>query len=105
MAKELSAANFDEVVRSNSVVLVDFWAPWCGPCRMVGPFIDQIAAEYEGKAVVGKVNVDDNPDIAGRFQVSTIPTIMVFHNGSMVERTVGARPKAALKQLLDKYLN
>lgn len=105
MAKELSAANFDEVVRSNPVVLVDFWAPWCGPCRMVGPFIDQIAAEYEGKAVVGKVNVDENPDIASRFQVSTIPTIMVFHNGSLAERTVGARPKAALKQLLDQYLN
>ena len=104
MAKELTAQTFDETIRDNAVVLVDFWAPWCGPCRMVGPFIDQIAEAYAGKAAVCKVNVDERPDIAARFGVSTIPTVMVFHQGKLVERAVGARPKKAFEQMLDQYL-
>lgn len=104
MAKELTVANFDETIRGNAVVMVDFWASWCGPCRMVAPFIEELAKEYEGRAAVCKVNVDDNPDIAARYGVSTIPTILVFRSGELAERSVGARPKKAFAQLLDKYL-
>ena len=103
MAKEITDANFAEITREG-VVVVDFWAPWCGPCRMVAPIIDELAEEYAGKAVIGKVNVDDNPDIAARYGVSTIPTILVFRSGELAERSVGARPKKAFAQLLDKYL-
>lgn len=104
MAKELTAETFDATIQENAVVLVDFWAPWCGPCRMVGPFIEQIAEAYAGRAEVCKVNVDESPDIAARFGVSTIPTILIFHDGKLVERAVGARPKKSFEQLLDKYL-
>lgn len=104
MAKELTAQTFDETIQGNVVVLVDFWAPWCGPCRMVGPYIDQIAEAYAGKAAVCKVNVDECPEIAARYGVSTIPTVMVFHQGKLVERAVGARPKKAFEQMLDQYL-
>lgn len=104
MAKELTAQTFDEAIRGNAVVLVDFWAPWCGPCRMVGPYIDQIAEAYAGKAAVCKVNVDECPEIAARYGVSTIPTVMVFHQGKLAERAVGARPKKAFEQMLDQYL-
>ena len=104
MAKELTAQTFDETIQGNAVVLVDFWAPWCGPCRMVGPYIDQIAEAYACKAAVCKVNVDECPEIAARYGVSTIPTVMVFHQGKLVERAVGARPKKAFEQMLDQYL-
>ncbi len=104
MAKELTAQTFDVTIQGNAVVLVDFWAPWCGPCRMVGPYIDQIAEAYAGKAAVCKVNVDECPEIAARYGVSTIPTVMVFHQGKLVERAVGARPKKAFEQMLDQYL-
>lgn len=101
----LTKENFTKEVRQASgPVLVDFWAPWCGPCRMVGPYIDQIAEAYAGKAAVCKVNVDECPEIAARYGVSTIPTVMVFHQGKLVERAVGARPKKAFEQMLDQYL-
>jgi thioredoxin 1 len=84
--------------------LIDFWAEWCGPCRMVAPVIDALASEYEGKIKVGKVNVDQNPDVSRRFNIRSIPTLMVFKDGELKETTVGARPKAQLEQLLDRYV-
>lgn len=104
MAKELTAETFDSAIRENPVVLVDFWASWCGPCRMIAPFIEQIAEAYAGKALVCKVNVDECQDIAVRFGVSSIPTVLVFKNGELVDRAVGARPKKAFEQMLDQQL-
>jgi thioredoxin 1 len=101
----LTDATFDtEVLESDKPVLIDFWAEWCGPCRMVAPVIDALASEYEGKIKVGKVNVDQNPDVSRRFNIRSIPTLMVFKDGELKETTVGARPKAQLEQLLDRYV-
>ena len=105
MALKLTKDNFkQEVLEANVPVLVDFWAQWCGPCRMVGPFVEQVAEEYEGKAKVGKVDIDEQTELAQQYQVMTIPTLMVFKNGEIVDTIVGAVPKATLKQMLDKHL-
>ncbi|MCB0483458.1 MAG: thioredoxin [Flavobacteriales bacterium] len=105
MALEITDANFDETVKnSDKPVLIDFWAEWCGPCRMVGPIVEQIAGEYEGKAVVGKLNVDENPQTAGRFGIRSIPTILFLKNGEIVDRQVGAVAKDVLTQKLDSAL-
>ena len=99
----LTKQNFEaEVLQSDKPVLVDFWAPWCGPCRMLAPAVAQIAEEYEGKAKVGKVNVDDEPELAARFGISGIPTVLVFKNGQLAETLVGLRPKAELEALLNQ---
>ena len=90
----------EEVLQSDKPVLVDFWAPWCGPCRMLAPAVAQIAEEYEGKAKVCKVNVDDEPELAGRFGIVSIPTVLVFKNGQLSDTLVGLRPKAELEALL-----
>ena len=98
-------ANFEEVVTKSDVpVLVDFWAPWCGPCRMVGPVLEEIAAEYAGKAKVVKVNVDEQTAVAGAMGIRSIPTIALFKGGQVVEVLVGARPKAAFAAALDKAI-
>lgn len=105
MALEITVDNFEqEVISSDVPVLVDFWAAWCGPCRMVGPVVDKISDNYEGKAKVGKINVDEQGALAERFRVLSIPTIYIFHKGEVVEKLVGARPYEELTAALDKYL-
>jgi thioredoxin 1 len=101
MAKEFNEANFEELVlKSDQPVLVDFWAEWCGPCRMVGPLVAEISDDYEGKASVGKLNVDANQAIAVKYGVRNIPTILYFKNGEVVDKVVGAVPKAKLAEKL-----
>jgi thioredoxin 1 len=106
MAIELTDANFDElVINSDKPVLVDFWAEWCGPCRMVGPLVEELSKEYDGKAVVGKVDVDSNPGISARFGIRNIPTILFFKGGEIVDKQVGAVPKTVLAGKLDAQMS
>ncbi|GHB33575.1 MULTISPECIES: thioredoxin [Mongoliitalea] len=106
MAKaiEITDANFEEVLKSDKPVLVDFWAEWCGPCKMIGPIVEELAGDYEGKAVIGKVDVDANPAVASALGIRSIPTLMFFKNGELVDKQVGAVPKAVLSQKLDAQL-
>jgi thioredoxin 1 len=105
MALEITDANFEELVmNSDKPVVVDFWAEWCGPCRMIGPVIEEMATEYEGKAVIGKVNVDENPGVSAKFGVRNIPTILFVKNGEIADKSVGAVPKAQLTSKLDAIL-
>lgn len=102
MALEITNDNFEEVVlKSDKPVLVDFWAEWCGPCRIVGPIVDELHNEYEGKAVVGKVNVDSNAEISAKFGIRNIPTLLIFKNGEVVDKQVGTAPKELLAEKLD----
>lgn len=105
MALEITDATFEEtVLKSDKPVMVDFWAAWCGPCRMVGPIIDEISKEYDGKAVVGKVDVDANQEFAAKYGVRNIPTVLVFQNGEVVGRQVGVAPKKSYTEAIDSLL-
>jgi len=97
---ELTDSNFDEVIKSDKPVLVDFWAEWCGPCKMIGPLVEELASDYEGKAIIAKLNVDENPQATARFGVRNIPTLLVFKNGQVVDKQVGAVPKSVLASKL-----
>ncbi len=103
MALEITDVNFEETTQSG-VTLVDFWAPWCGPCLMQGPIIDKIAEEYDGKAAIGKLNVDDNPDTAAKFGVMSIPTVILFKDGEKAEQFTGVQSEDKLKTALDAQL-
>ena len=105
MAIEVTDATFDEVVlKSDKPVMVDFWAAWCGPCRMVAPIMDQLTAEYAGKAVIVKVDVDSNQKFAAEYGVRNIPTVLVFKNGEVVVKQVGVAPKATYAQKIEAHL-
>ena len=105
MALEITDATFEEVVlNSDKPVLVDFWATWCGPCRMVGPVIDEVANDYEGKAVVGKVDVDSNQEFAAKYGVRNIPTVLLFKDGELVDRKVGVSPKQVYADAIESAL-
>jgi len=105
MALEFTDSNFEElVIKSDKPVLVDFWAEWCGPCRMIAPIVEELAKEYEGKAIVGKLDVDSNPAVAGKFGIRNIPTILFFKNGEVVDKQVGAAPKSAIAERLEKLV-
>lgn len=105
MALEITDANFEEtVLKSGKVALVDFWAEWCGPCRMIGPSVEELSKEYAGKAVVGKLNVDNNQGVAAQFGIRSIPTLLFFKDGEMVDKQVGVVPKQVLQQKLEALL-
>ncbi|MDR0228955.1 MAG: thioredoxin [Flavobacteriaceae bacterium] len=105
MALEITDATFEEVVlKSDKPVVVDFWAVWCGPCKMLGPVIEEISSEYEGKAVVGKVDVDANQEFAAKFGIRNIPTVLVFKDGEVVQRQVGVAPKKTYVDIIEGLL-
>lgn len=102
---EFTESNFStEVLEADMPVLVDFWAPWCGPCKMIAPIVEEISEEYAGKIKVGKLNTDDNQGVASQYGIMSIPTLMIFKNGEVVERIVGAQPKEALTLKLESVL-
>ena len=105
MALEITDATFDKIVlQSDKPVLVDFWAAWCGPCRMVGPIIDELSKEYDGKAVIGKVDVDSNQEFAAKYGVRNIPTVLLFKDGELIDRKVGVSPKQVYAEAIDSAL-
>lgn len=101
---DVTKDTFEEIIQSNETVLVDFWAEWCGPCRMVGPIVEEIAAEYADKLAVAKLNVDENPQVSHQYEVMSIPTLIVYQNGEVKKRIVGARPKAMLVDELADFI-
>ena len=104
MVEHFNQASFEAAIAGDKPVLVDFWATWCGPCRMIAPVIEQIAGEYEGRAVVGKVEVDEEPGLAQKYGVMSIPTLFVIKGGKVVETAVGARGRDAVASMIDRHL-
>ncbi len=104
MAFEFTDSNYQAIIAEGKPVVIDFWAPWCGPCKMVGPIIDELAAEYEGKIKIGKCDVDENSDVAAEFGIRNIPTVLFFKGGEIVDKQVGAVSKAAFEEKLQKLL-
>jgi len=104
MALEITDATFENILESDKLVVIDFWAEWCGPCRVVGPVVDELAVEYADKAVIGKVDVDNNDEITTKFGIRNIPTILFIKNGEVVDKQVGAAQKSLLVEKMDKLL-
>ncbi len=104
MLREINDSNFQAILGEGQPVVIDLWAPWCGPCRMMGPVVDELAEEYDGKIIVGKMNVDDNEEVPAQFNVMNIPTLLLFKDGQLVNRHVGAARKADLVPLFDALL-
>jgi thioredoxin 1 len=102
--KQLTDADFESTINAGKPVFIDFWAPWCGPCRLIGPIVEEIAPNYEGKAIIAKMNVDDNPTVPQKFGVTSIPTLLMFKDGQLVDRAVGAMPKGQLAQFIDRNI-
>ena len=101
---EISSQNFNEIIAQDKPVVLDFWATWCGPCKKIAPLIEELAAEYEGKAIIGKVNVEDEDDLATQFGIRNIPTVLFIKNGNVVDKQVGACPKSELENKLTALL-
>ena len=102
--RELTDSNLeDQLLGNDRPVLVDFWAPWCGPCKAIAPTLEELGASYSGRATIGKLNVDENPTTASRFRVQAIPTLILFKDGEEKERLIGAQSKASISELLDRY--
>jgi len=104
MALEITDAGFEDLLKSDKPLVIDFWAEWCGPCRMVGPIVEELAAEYEGKVTIGKVDVDNNDEITSKYGIRNIPTILFIKNGEVVDKQVGAAQKAVLTEKVEKLL-
>ena len=104
MALEITDNNFKEILAEGKPVVMDFWAPWCGPCKMVGPIIDELATEYEGKVIIGKCDVDENGDVAAEYGIRNIPTVLFFKNGELVDKQVGSAPKSAYVAKIEAIL-
>ena len=104
MALEITDSNFQEILAEGKPVVMDFWAPWCGPCKMVGPIIDELATEYEGKLIIGKCDVDENGDVAAEYGIRNIPTVLFFKNGELVDKQVGSAPKSAYVAKIEAIL-
>jgi thioredoxin 1 len=104
MALQITDANFEELVNSGKPMVLDFWAEWCGPCRMVSPIIDELATEYEGRVTIGKMNVDENDDVVGQFGIRNIPTVLFFKNGEIVDKQVGAVAKPVFVEKVKNLL-
>ena len=103
-AIEITDDNFEEIIATDKPVLIDFWAEWCGPCKMIAPVVEELAGDYTGKAVIGKIDVDSNPNISAKYGIRSIPTLLVFKNGEIVDKQVGAVQKNILAQKLDAQL-
>ena len=104
MAKEFTESNFEELLQNNVVVVADFWAEWCGPCRMITPIVEELASAYEGKVLIGKVNVDEEGDLATKYGIRNIPTILIFKDGEIAQKFVGVSPKNVYTEALDKLM-
>jgi len=104
MALQITDESFKEIIKGDKPIVVDFWAEWCGPCKMVGPVIEELANEYEGKAIIGKMNVDENDEVAGEYGIRSIPTILFFKNGELKDKQIGATPKKLLEEKLKAIL-
>ena len=104
MALEITDSNFQEILAEGKPVVMDFWAPWCGPCKMVGPIIDESATEYEGKVIIGNCDVDENGDVAAEYGIRNIPTVLFFKNGELVDKQVGSAPKSAYVAKIEAIL-
>ena len=103
--QQVTDQDFDKtVLQAGKPAFVDFWAPWCGPCRVIGPIVEELAPSYQGRAVITKMNVDDNPEVAQKFGVTSIPTLMMFKDGKLVDRVVGAMPKGELQKFIERNL-